>query len=245
VALGEEAAPLVELQHDIHGLRVGHERHLELGDAARVARWRRELDLLVEGQLLVHPVDAALLAVGLAEPEAQAGEGGQDALLRGQRVHGDGVQVGGVHGARDLHLGGEPHGRAVQRLPVEVGQRRLTREVEPERDRASRSAVQCEGAGDRELRVLEVGAVLVVARLDLDARPKGEEHAPELGVVVAALEGDLPGDDAARQRVGIVQHGLDLGAADPQCLHQLLEHHGVTFPCRARASPPGAFRGSR
>ncbi len=224
VALGEETAALVRLDHDLQPARRGEEGHLDLVDRARLTGRRKDLDLLVAGQPLAGPPDVAELQVGGLEGVAELPERFQDRFLGGQRPHRQRVEVSLVPGARDLQLRADAeHGPEV--LAVQFGDRRLPGQGDGERHGVFGLLRQPESAADRE--AVEDGRRLVLLVLALALDPGDEEEGDPVHrrVRSAAAQPDLAGEGAAGQGRSGLQDGVDRGSADPEGSEQLLEHH--------------------
>jgi hypothetical protein len=112
-------------------------------------------------------------------------------------VHVDRVEVALVDRAGDRDLGAQAHGHAVQALAVQVGDRRLPRHEDLERQRQLLPFAQDQPAGDT--RPVELGGrvVLRVAAFDLDAGDQRQRDLGDLDVVASGGEVDLSGQRQA------------------------------------------------
>ncbi len=210
VAAGlEQAAALVRLQDHHQFVRAGHEGQLHLVDPAGVLTRREELDLLEERQLLVHAVQVAGLQVGALEPETELAERLQHALLRGQRLDRDRVEVARVDRAGHGHLGAQAQVHAVQVVAEHRGQRGFPGHGQLEGDAAVLAGGQPERPGHHRAEELHPRAALAAVLVPLHPGDQAQRDVRDVGVGVAARQPHLTGEHATRPAVRVGQHCLD------------------------------------
>lgn len=131
LAVGEESAVLVGLQHDLDRVGPREEGQLHLVRSLCVPSERGELDLLEERELLTAVADVPELEVRRGDRESEPTECLQDRFLHRQRVYGDGVEVASVSGACYAQFRTDPHADT-KWLPVQLSDGRLPRHRERE-----------------------------------------------------------------------------------------------------------------